>query len=94
MTGVIEGAKQKARLQRTAGDEMQASHVSWPALVVPTATEWIIEELHKIVPDAGVRAGANDVLLTNAILDVINVTKRKFVFVIDEWGRALSPRGG
>ena len=85
MTGVIEGAKQKARVQRTAGDEMQASHVSWPALVVPTATEWIIEELHKIVPDAGVRAGANDVLLTNAILDVINVTKRKFVFVIDEW---------
>ena len=42
-------------------------------------------ESREIVRDADARASGNDVVLTNAILDVVDATEKKFVFVIDEW---------
>jgi hypothetical protein len=86
ITGVIDGAKFKAeKINEKAGTGNAANKVAWQSLVVPTATEWIREGLCEIVPDAGVRTGSVDVTLTNAILDVVKATGRKFVFIIDEW---------
>ena len=56
---------------------------------MPTATEWIKEGLRENVSDAVTRVGGNGISLTNAILDVVALTGRRFVFVIDEWDAAF-----
>lgn len=45
----------------------------------------LLPELRQIVADAGDRAAGGGDVLTSALMDVVEATGRKFVFVIDEW---------
>ena len=53
--------------------------------VVDGIARLLLPELRQIVADAGKRAAGEGDVLTSAILDVVEATGRKFVFVIDEW---------
>jgi hypothetical protein len=82
MVEVIDAAKVSAasRILRDSNDL-----VAWTSLIVPKVTEWIMEGLREVVPDAGYSTPEGGNVLTYAILDVVRATGRKFVFVIDEW---------
>ena len=53
--------------------------------VVPGITRALVPELRAMVPDAGSSAAGEGDLLKSAIMDVVMVTGKKFVIVIDEW---------
>ncbi len=53
--------------------------------VVPGIASWLLPELRKIAPDAGLLHEGEGIELKAAIQDVVDTTGRKFVFVIDEW---------
>ena len=69
-------------IERAKADSKGAS---WQALVVPTATAWIMEELLELAPDDESRSKMAARGLTGAILDAVRTTGKRFVFVIDEW---------
>lgn len=49
----------------------------------------LLPELREICPDAGMRGAGPASELTSALTDVVDATKRRFVFVIDEWDAPL-----
>ncbi len=53
--------------------------------IVNEITRLLLAELREIVPNAGMRDEGHGNVLFSAIMDVVNRTKRKFVFIIDEW---------
>jgi len=61
---------------------MQASSDS---TVVSEVSRVLLPELREIYAGAGARDAGYDIELKSALLDVVRLTGRKFVFVIDEW---------
>ena len=60
--------------------------------VAAAAKVAILGELREIWPDAGLTASGRADEITAALTDVVNATKRRFVFVIDEWDAPLRER--